>query len=385
MSERRLRVLFCCTGVGILNRGIESFFREAFDNLRSVDGLEARLVKGGGSSTELERVVPCIPRTSVLAAAIGKLARRNAYVAEQWSSFPPVVRQIRRFRPEVVFYSDANLGFLLYWFRKWIGVPYRLLFSNGGPCSPSGPRVCRLDFVHQVNPVYLEEAMRAGQPPERHIMVPYGLRVGAPPPGLHRGHRRALRQRLALPPDRPLVLSVGWISRAHKRMHYVVEEVARLPSPRPFLMLLGAMDQNSDDIIRLAHERLGPDGFAARSVPYDDVSQYYRVADCFTLASLTEGFGRVFLEALAYGLPVIAHRHPVMQYVLGEDAILADLSVPGSLARQLPKVLMRPADLEAMRRRWSTVRDRFGWEGLAPDYRRMFAYAARTPLPGLRT
>ena len=91
-----LRVLFCCTGVGILNRGIESFFREAFDNLHATPGLEARLVKGGGPSSELERVVRCIPRTSALAAAIGAAARRNAYVAEQWSSFLPVVRQIRR-------------------------------------------------------------------------------------------------------------------------------------------------------------------------------------------------------------------------------------------------------------------------------------------------
>ena len=325
-----LRVLFCCTGVGILNRGIESFFREAFDNLHGVGGLQALLLKGSGPSSELEHVVRCIPRTSWLAAAIGALARRNAYVAEQWSSFLPVVRQIREFRPEVVFYSDANLGFLLFWLRRWVGVPYRLLFSNGGPCRP--PFV-RLDFVHQVNPVCLEEALRAGEPPEKHIMVPYGLRVGAPPCSVDDGSRRALRERLALPADRPMVLSVGWVSRAHKRMDYVVEEVAKLPAPRPFLMLLGSIDRSSDEIIRLAHERLGPDGFAARSVPYHEVAQYYAAADCFVLASLCEGFGRVFLEALAHGLPVIAHQHPVMRYVLGEHGILADLSVEGALAR----------------------------------------------------
>ena len=47
----------------------------------------------------------------------GTITQLNAYVAEQWSSFLPVARQIRRFRPEVVFYSDANLGFLLYRLR----------------------------------------------------------------------------------------------------------------------------------------------------------------------------------------------------------------------------------------------------------------------------
>jgi 1,2-diacylglycerol 3-alpha-glucosyltransferase len=377
MARTPLRVLFCCTGVGVLNRGIESFFREAFDHLRAVPGLETRLVKGGGPPSELERVVRCIPRTSTLAAVIGRAVRRNAYVAEQWSSFLPVARQIRRFRPEVVFYSDANLGFLLYRLRRWIGVPYRLLFSNGGPCAP--PFV-RLDFVHQVNPVCLEEALSAGEPAEKHIMVPYGLRVGAPP-GIDRAVRQGLRARLGLPPDRPVVLSVGWISRAHKRMHYVVEEVAALPAPRPFLMLLGAIDRSSGEIVRLARERLGPEGFAARSVPYPEVAPYYASADCFVLASLSEGFGRVFLEALAHGLPVIAHRHPVMTYVLGEHGVLADLSVEGALARELHGVLARPADGQAMRQRWAAVRRRFVWENLTAEYHRMFHRAARDPLP----
>jgi 1,2-diacylglycerol 3-alpha-glucosyltransferase len=382
MGEAPLRVMFCCTGVGIQNRGIESFFREAFDNLHATPGLAARLLKGGGAPCELERVVRCIPRTSKLASAIGRAVRRNAYVAEQWSSFLPVVREIREFRPDVVFYSDANLGFLLYWFRRWIGVPYRLLFSNGGPCRP--PFV-RLDFVHQVNPVCLEQALCAGEPADKHIMVPYGLRVGPPPAGIDDGLRRALREGLALPAARPVALSVGWISRAHKRMHYVVEEVARLPAPRPFLMLLGAMDRSSDEIVRLAHERLGPEGFAARSVPYHEVAPYYAAADCFVLASQSEGFGRVFLEALAHGLPVIAHRHKVMQYVLGAHGVLADLSVEGALARELRQVLARPADGPAMRQRWASVRRRFGWEALAPEYRRMFEHAAHAPLPDLST
>ena len=377
MARAPLRVLFCCTGVGIMNRGIESFFREAFDHLRADPGIEARLVKGAGPPSEVEQVVRCVARTSALAAVIGKVTRRNASVVEQWSSFLPVVRQIRQFRPEVIFYGEANLGFLLYWFRRWIGVPYRLLFSNGGPCRP--PFV-RLDFVHQVNPVCLADAIRAGEPAHKHFMVPYGLRVGAPP-GIDYGLRRALRERLGLPAGRPVVLSVGWISRAHKRMDYVVEEVAGLPDPRPFLMLLGAMDRSSDQIVRLARERLGPDGFAARSVPYQEVPGYYAAADCFVLASLSEGFGRVFLEAQAHGLPVIAHRHPVMRYVLGEHGTLADLSVAGALARELRQVLARPADERAMRERWDSVRRRFDWGVLAPDYRRMFAHAAHAPLP----
>lgn len=379
MTESRARVLFCCTGVGIYNRGIESFFREAFNNLCDLPEIEARLVKGAGVPLPGERVALCLPRTAALAARLGRLARRNAYVVEQWSSFPSVVAEIRRFRPHVIFYSDANLGFLLFWFRRYIGVPFRLLFSNGGPVDP--PYI-RTDFVHQVTPLYHDEAIAAGEPKAKHFLVPYGIRIPPPPEPLSNDEQQALRRRLGLPIDRPTILSVGWISRQHKRMDYIVEEVAALQEARPFLIMLGAMDDSSEDIIALATERLGPDGFASRSVPYEEVADYYRAADCFVLASLKEGFGRVYLEALMHGLPVIAHRHPVMEYVLGGEGILLDLSQPGALAPWLTRHGAGQTDHALATRRWHSVANRFAWDALRPAYGAMFAIVASAPIPG---
>lgn len=373
--DGRIRVLFCCTGVGIFNRGIESFFRQAFDALKSAPDIDARLIKGGGDPSADECVAACLPRTSRIAEVIGPLFRRNAYVVEQLSSLPSVVRYVRTFRPHVVFYSDSNLGFQLYRWRKQIGVPFRLLFSNGGPCHPPFDRT---DFVHQVAPFYHEEALQAGELAQRHFMVPYGLDVG-PAPALDPSGRRSLRSRLGMPLDGPVVLTVGWISRQHKRMHYVIEELARLPKPRPYLQMLGAMDASSDEVVALAETLLGRDGFSARSVPYVEVADYYRAADLFVLASLQEGFGRVYLEALSHGLPVIAHRHPVTEYVLGDCGYLADLSKPDELTGALATVLTLPLDQHRMTQRWASVRDRFSWKFLAPQYMRMFAAAAGVP------
>jgi hypothetical protein len=70
--------------------------------------------------------------------------------------------------------------------------------------------------------------------------------------------------------------------------------------------------------------------------------------------------------------------------VLGEHGTLADLSVEGALARCLHDVLARPAEPRAMRRRWDSVRRRFDWGVLAPNYRRIFAHAAHAPLQDLR-
>jgi hypothetical protein len=53
------------------------------------------------------------------------------------------------------------------------------------------------------------------------------------------------------------------------------------------------------------------------------------------------------------------------------------------LARHLLHVMARPADAEAMRRRWDSVKHRFSWDTLAPRYRQMFEHAAHAPLAGL--
>ena len=155
-------------------------------------------------------------------------------------------------------------------------------------------------------------------------------------------------------------------------MHYVIEEVAQMPEPRPFLQLLGAIDEKSLEIIALAQRLLGEGNFSIQSVPYEKVSDYYQAADCFVLASLKEGFGRVYLESLLHGLPTIGHCHPVIEYVLGEVGIIADLSQPGGLASVLQRVLQEPPKAAAALARWESVRDRFGWPQLAAQYCAMF-------------
>jgi glycosyltransferase involved in cell wall biosynthesis len=367
-AQNIIRVLFSCTGVGIFNRGIESFFREAFGGLKDLPGLEAWLIKGRGQRTEREIPVWCLPRTGRPARWVGRLFKRNAYVAEQWSSFFAILRQIRRLQPNIIFYSDANLGFQLCFRRKWIGVPYQLLFSNGGPVSAPFDRA---DFVHQVAPLYHAKALEFGEPAIKHFMVPYGIEVPPQPPADWQ-EKRALRERLGLPLDRRVVLSVGAVNRYHKRMHYILEEIARLAAPRPFLQIVGAMEEESPEVIKLADQLLGRESYSAASVPYDKVFDYYKASDVFVLGSLQEGFGRVYLEALMHGLPVIAHRHPVMEFVLGDQGVLGDLNRPGELTNLVAQELERIPDNAVRRARWESVKRRFSWPVLAPQYSSMF-------------
>jgi len=374
--NKNIKVYLTCTGVGIINRGIETFARECFDGLHGTEGLQIELFKGAGAEKPDEHRLWNLPRNGKLAPLLGNAIDRNGYVVEQLSSFLPFVDRIRKGKPDIIFYSDSNLGFQLHQWRKQIGVPYRLLFSNGGPCHPPFNRT---DFVQQVAPFYREQALAAGEASSRHFLVPYGINVLDEHTLLPEEDRRQIRQQLGLPLDRPIVISVGWISATHKRMDYVVEEIAALPEPRPYLVMLGHMDANSPAIIDLATHKLGKDGFIARSVPYEQVANYYRSADVFVLGSLKEGFGRVYLEAMIHGLPCIVNDHPVMRYVLAEQGIFTDLSKPGAMSTALADLLQRNQNLESKIGRMEYVRQKFGWRNIAPDYLQMF-YDCLTPV-----
>lgn len=382
-----LRIAFLCTGVEIFNRGIESFFREAYDGLRgplASMGIEARLFKGGGRSIPErgETRVWCLPRTGRLASLVGKPVRRRPYVVEQLTFLPGMIRHVRRLRPDVIFYSDFDIARRLYRWRRHIGVPYRLLYSNGAPMHPPFGDT---DFVQQVAPLYYEEAIAAGEPGGIQTHVPYGMTVPTGDPDASTEGQLAARRRLDLPTDRKILLSVGAINDYHKRMDYTIRECARIKNATgtnpPFLVLLGSIEPETARMVALADELLGTQNYVVRSVPYAQVSDYYRAADVFVLSSLKEGFGRVYLESLVHGLPTIGHDHPVIRYVLGEVGRIADLATLGTLAGVLVEELGRPRDPALMARRRASVRDRFAWDRIAPAYAAMFRQAAATSIP----
>ncbi len=367
--SRPLKVFFVCTSLGNSRRGIESFFRECFDAMHGYPNLHAELYKGGGVDAPDEYRLWCLKKFGWPAKLLGKLVRRNGYVVEQLTFLPALINRIKAGKPDVIFYSDVNLAMRLRSRRDSIGVPYTLLYSNGAPAKPPYDGT---DHVQQVTPLYYQEAIDAGEPPGKHSLVPYGIAV---PPGDPAGEpvaKQQLRRELNLPIDRPIVLSVGWISPRLKRMDYLIDEVASLPSPRPYLVMLGEIDETSPPIIARAKEKLGDANFAVRSVPYEQVSRYYRSADMFALASLKEGFGRVYLEALIHGLPCAVNDHPVMRYVLGEVGSFGRFDQPGELAKIISAELALPPDPAAMARRRQHVRDKFSWDALRPAYFQMF-------------
>jgi glycosyltransferase involved in cell wall biosynthesis len=364
-----MRVFLACSGLGTIHRGYESFIRASYDALRRQPGLDVRLFKGSGAPAEGERALWQLPRDGALARAIGAVVRRGPYVVEQVTFAASLIPHVLREKPDVIFFCDPAIGKVLGRWRQMNAATYRLVFHNSGPIAPPFPW---FDHVQQVTPIAHEAALAAGEPANRHTLLPCALDIGTPPVRATAPERAARRRALGFPETRPVILSVGALNRHHKRMDYLIREVASLPEPRPHLVMLGQQEADTPAVRAMANLLLGAHGFSMRTVGQHEVDEYYRAADVFTLASLREGFGLGYAEALAHGLPCIAHDFPVARFVLDDEGIYADLREPGALAEAISRVLASDSTEAVIQRRHAGVAQRFGWPELAPRYARMF-------------
>jgi len=370
-------VLIACPGVGHVWRGFETFSLECFEALRGSSALEMTLVKGKGRSHGDDLTAPTVIRNGRTAAALARLVGRSPYDVEQLVFAAALLPVLRRRRPRIVFVSDWLLARALAKARRRLGGDFRLLLSNGGPYPPASIRFA--DHVQHLTEYSRQSALEAGLPPARHSLVPLGVAMDARPEFLSEDERRRLRRRLALPESRRIVLSAAALARAHKRIDYLIEEVAALSEPRPHLVVLGHAGPEARELKALANEALGREGSTFRSVLPGEVGDYYRAADVFVLASLWEAFGRVMIEAMSHGLPCLGHDGPTQRFVLGPHGYLADLAERGALARLLTALGDRDFREEARWIRHDFVFRRFAWPSLSPRYEELFRSVSQRP------
>jgi glycosyltransferase involved in cell wall biosynthesis len=80
-------------------------------------------------------------------------------------------------------------------------------------------------------------------------------------------------------------------------------------------------------------------------VPDGDLSALYRGADAFAFPSLYEGFGMPVLEALAYGVPVVASNTTSLPELVGDAGLLVDpldaVAIGAALVRALADAPLR--------------------------------------------
>jgi glycosyltransferase involved in cell wall biosynthesis len=247
--------------------------------------------------------------------------------------------ELRRLRPRVIVIDSIAITIaapLIGWLRHELGARVVLLMH-----MPTGARGTRAllreaDRVIAVSSDLARTLEQQGAPRSRLSVIPPGC------DGIPRVARRTRKRR-----ERALhVLAVANWS-ATKGIATLVAAAAQVPEVR--LHLVG--DPGHGPYREAVRARIGSKGMGGRVVVHGalderTLARRYAEADVFALPTEREGFGIVFGEALAHGLPVIAADIAPVRAIVGD----AGLYVPPRQVRSLAAALRLMTD-EWLRRR----------------------------------
>ena len=175
--------------------------------------------------------------------------------------------------------------------------------------------------------VYGVPAARLAVVPEPIDLAEWRRRFAAVPAGSH---------------ARPTVLTVARLY-PRKRVVDLLEaaDLLRRRIPRVQFRIVGEGPESS--ALAARHERLGLRDTVVflGHVDRDRLALEYSRARCFCLPTVQEGFGLVFAEAMAAGLPVVACRAAAVPEVVrdGETGVLVPPRTPAALAGALERML----------------------------------------------
>jgi glycosyltransferase involved in cell wall biosynthesis len=144
----------------------------------------------------------------------------------------------------------------------------------------------------------------------------------------------------------PVVLAVARMY-PRKRLGDLIEAAARLRPDAPGLAVRIVGRGPEWGALRDLHRRLrlGDAVTLLGDASAEELFSEYAGADVFCLPSVQEGFGIVFLEAMAAGLPIVACRTAAIPEVVrdGETGLLVPPRDPGALAAALRALIDDPA------------------------------------------
>lgn len=182
---------------------------------------------------------------------------------------------------------------------------------------------------------------RRARSPERCRVIPNGLDLESYVPT---ADPETTRRGLDLVPSDRVVVTVGRMV-PFKRQDLLLEAIAALREELPRLRCVIVGDGPERSRLERRAAELGVADLLRLPGHRDDVPDLLAAADVFALPSPAEHFGRVVIEAMAVGVPVVAAAAAGPAEIL-EDGITGVLVTPGSsrsLARALRRVLENPA------------------------------------------
>lgn len=252
-------------------------------------------------------------------------------------------------RPRVIVSTHLNFGPLAWGIQRALGTPY-VLVAHGIDAWRIDSDV-RLRALREANRVlavsrYTRDWLieEGGLDGERVEILPntftperYAIRPKSP----------RLLEKYGLLPETPVILTVCRLAQAERYKGYdqIIKAMPRIlrhvPDARYLIVGKGPDKPRIERLIAEAGVRDAV--ILAGFIPDEELVDHYNLCDLFSMPSKAEGFGIVYLEALACGKPVLAGNKDGSRDAIadGELGILLDPDDVDAIAEESIKVLLR--------------------------------------------
>ncbi len=104
----------------------------------------------------------------------------------------------------------------------------------------------------------------------------------------------------------------------------------------------------------------------------EELPQYYRACDLFVLPTLYEGFGIVFLEAMASGIPIISTNVGAIPEVVGDCGILIPPRCPKILAENILEIITNDQLRKELIAKGLERAKKYDWTRLILEYEKAY-------------
>ena len=374
-SQIRLALISC--GLGNVTRGFEVSTARLYKALSADKQMDVRLYTGGKYETATKTIWN-IPRDLVIKSPIGLLSHINdrrvwefSYGVEQISFGLFLWPELVKWRPDVVWTKEVPFAYFLLHYRKMFNLKLKVIFANGGAFRPQTYK--DFDYIQHLETESYQEAQKFGIPEEKMTLLTNCIDLQLSPKP-----RDVLRAQFGYTPNDWIVICVAAWNRHHKRIDYVINEVAQMKNDNVKLLFCGHPEPETPILKKLAQEKL-PGRVQWLTLAESQVQEALQAADVFVMSSLHEALGNSLVEAVLAGTPVVSHEHGASKFLLREHERMTDLSQPGNLTRRLLELMQSPPERDDLIMLQERAREQFSQETTVQRFYEMVARVSNLP------
>jgi glycosyltransferase involved in cell wall biosynthesis len=301
------------TNINAVAKGVLEFYRAARELGRTAPAFPS--IEGCAVTFDRRRDYHGPPNDFVTAASelgldVELIPERRRF---DLSVIPSLRSVVESRQPDLLVTNSVKSHFVLWRSRLWEEYPW-VAFHHGYTTTDLKMRVYnrldqwslpKADRLVTVCQVFAKELANATGVSIDHISVQHNA-IRRPEP-VSTAETEALRKRLGIAGDVPMVLSVGRLSRekAHMDLLKAFKQLSEYePEISAQLVIVGDGPERAK--LEAAAESLGCKRRVIFTGQVSDVQTFYAAADVFVLPSHSEGSPNVLLEAMAANLPIVA-------------------------------------------------------------------------------